>query len=72
MHMSSNGGGWAVCMVRTGRARIQGAVARSSQLSQRIACSRLAPHIASLGCNEPQTAGRSGRPKILQRPCSSS
>ncbi len=38
----------------------QGAVARSSQPSQCIACSRLAPHIVSLGCKDPQTAGRSG------------
>jgi hypothetical protein len=37
-----------------------------------MACSRLSPHIISLGCREPQTAGRSGRPKILQRSSSSS
>jgi hypothetical protein len=35
-----------------------------------MACSRLVPHIDSLGCNEAQTLGRSGCPKILH--CSSS
>eukprot|EP01137_Pigoraptor_chileana_P028025 Opistho-2@11425 len=50
----------------------QGAVSRSIQPSQRRACSRLSPHMSSLGCSEPQTAGRSGRPKIMQRSSSSS
>ena len=35
--------------------------------SQRIACSRESPHISAEGRSEPQTAGRSGEPKIAQR-----
>jgi hypothetical protein len=42
-------------------------VAASSVASQRIACSRLVPHISIDGCNPEQHAGRSGRPKIEQR-----
>lgn len=37
-----------------------------------MACSRLSPHMPSWGWREEQTAGRSGRPKILQRSSSSS
>ena len=37
-----------------------------------MACVGFSPHMVSLGTSEPQTAGRSGRPKILQRSCSSS
>ena len=33
---------------------------------------RLLPHIVVLGCSDAHTAGRSGRPKIWQRPCPSS
>ena len=32
-----------------------------------MACSRLLPHISTLGCKLPQNAGRSGLPKIIQR-----
>ena len=53
-------------------AAVQGAVSRSSSSSQRTACSRLLPHISSDGCKPPQNAGRSGRPKILQRLSSAS
>lgn len=49
-----------------------GAVACSSSASQRTACSRLLPHISADGCKLPQKAGRSGRPKILQRLSSAS
>lgn len=47
-------------------------VASSRWPSQRRACSRVSPHMSGLGWSEPQTAGRSGRPKIRQRSCSSS
>ena len=49
-----------------------GAVCASSQTSQCSACSRLVPHISSLGWSEPHTAGRSGAPKSLQPSVSSS
>jgi len=49
-----------------------GAVSTSTFLSQRIACSRLSPHMSLQGWREVQTLGRSGWPKILQRSCSSS
>jgi len=47
------------------------AVMASRWPSQRMACSRLLPHISSDGCREPQTAGRSGWPKSLHRRASS-
>jgi hypothetical protein len=50
----------------------EGAVAASSCCSQRMACSRLLPHISADGCRPPQKAGRSGRPKIRQRLSSAS
>ncbi len=37
-----------------------------------MACARSFPHISAEGCNDPQTAGRSGLPKIRQRSSSSS
>jgi hypothetical protein len=49
-----------------------GDVAASSAAIQRIACSRLAPHISIDGCSPEQQAGRSGRPKIMQRLSASS
>lgn len=53
-------------------ASAQGAVSRSSSVSQPMACSRLAPHISAEGCKPPQKAGRSGWPKIRQRLSSAS
>jgi hypothetical protein len=44
-----------------------GLVSRSSRSSQAIASSRDPPHISAEGCKVPQKAGRSGRPKIVQR-----
>jgi hypothetical protein len=49
-----------------------GLVSISNRVSQTIACSRVSPHISSLGCKLPQNAGRSGLPKIMQRFCASS
>ena len=49
------------------RAYCAGAVARSSSLNQRIACSRLEPHMSADGCKPPQNAGRSGLPKMRHR-----
>lgn len=49
-----------------------GDVCSSSHPSHCRACARLWPHMNSLGCREPHTAGRSGCPKILQRSFSSS
>jgi hypothetical protein len=43
------------------------AVACSSRVSQRIACGALSPHISGAGIRLEHTAGRSGRPKIMQR-----
>lgn len=37
-----------------------------------MACSRLLPHMSTLGCSEVQTAGRSARPKRRQRSSRSS
>ena len=62
-HLSAGGQRWY---------QLCGAVARSSSSSQRIACSRLSPHMSRDGCKPPQKAGRSGRPKILQRLSSAS
>ncbi len=45
----------------------RGRVSDSIRPSQRIACSGLAPHIASVGCNERHTAGRRCCPKSLHR-----
>jgi hypothetical protein len=50
----------------------QADVAFSSHPSHRIACSRLSPHMDSLGWSELHTAGLSGCPNILQRWSSSS
>jgi len=50
----------------------QGAVARSREASHTIACSLVVLHISGDGCSPAQNAGRSGRPKILQRFASSS
>lgn len=47
--------------------RDAGAVRASVVPSQRMACSRESPHISSEGGSEPQTAGRSGWPKMAQR-----
>jgi hypothetical protein len=44
-----------------------GRVLTSRSASQNIACSRVSPHISCEGCKPPQHAGRSGRPKIVQR-----
>ena len=44
-----------------------GAVARSNASSQRIACSRLLPHMSAEGCKPAQKAGRSAWPKMRQR-----
>jgi hypothetical protein len=52
-----------------------GRVKSSSCISQARAWTPLsstAPHISTDACSCPHTAGRSGRPKILQRSCSSS
>ena len=49
----------------------RGAVSRSSRSSPSIASSRELPHIEGEGWSEPQTAGRSGRPKSRQRSPSS-
>lgn len=49
-----------------------GVVALSSTAIQCIACSRLSPHIVGSGWSDPQTSGRSGWPKILQRSALSS
>jgi hypothetical protein len=47
-------------------------VAASSAAIQRIACSRVVAHISVDGCSPEQHAGRSGRPKIMQRFAASS
>ena len=49
-----------------------GAVACSSKASQASAADASAPHISTDGINCPQTAGRSGRPKMRQALASSS
>ena len=49
-----------------------GAVARSSRVSQASAAEALAPHISAEGASCPQTAGRSGWPKMRQALVSSS
>jgi hypothetical protein len=51
---------------------LYGFVCCSSQWSRCRACARVLPHIAAVGFNEAQTAGRSGAPKILHRSNSSS
>jgi len=48
------------------------AVSRSSSDKKNIACEREAPHMSAAGCRLLHTAGRSGRPKILQPSRSSS
>jgi hypothetical protein len=49
-----------------------GAVANSNRVNQTNAASAFEPHISSEGINCPQTAGRSGRPKMRQALVSSS
>jgi hypothetical protein len=49
-----------------------GAVAASSCVSHASASGRDAPHICGCGIKPEQQAGRSGRPKIRHRSCSSS
>ena len=49
-----------------------GAVANSSRINQANAAGASAPHISTDGINCPQTAGRSGRPKMRQALDSSS
>jgi hypothetical protein len=51
---------------------IQGVVNLSSWDKYKSASALSAPHICVDGCRLPQTAGRSGFPKIRQRPSSSS
>ncbi|MBB5392512.1 hypothetical protein FB599_2296 [Herbaspirillum sp. SJZ130] len=51
--------------------QLAGAVAASNAPSQNMAAARLSPHISADGCRPPQKAGRSGRPKTLQRIASS-
>lgn len=45
-----------------------GFVLSSSHVSHASASAALPRHISSLGASDEQTAGRSGRPKIAQRP----
>jgi hypothetical protein len=47
-------------------------VTHSNRPNQAIACARDVPHISAEGCRPAQNAGRSGRPKILQRLAASS
>ena len=49
-----------------------GEVANSSRINQAIAAGASAPHISTEGINCPQTAGRSGWPKMRQALASSS
>jgi hypothetical protein len=49
-----------------------GRVSASSCVSHANACACDAPHICGCGCKPEQQAGRSGRPKMRQRACSSS
>jgi hypothetical protein len=51
---------------------LSGLVACSSSVNQRIAISRLVPHISSDGCKPAQNAGRSGFPKMRHRLSSAS